>query len=1679
MQLYTRTLSILIILILATYAAHGQLTAGFTATPSSGCAPLVVAFTNTTTPATGTTYTWNLDNSTGSITLINPGTSYLTAGTYTITLTAVNGADTASDTQLITVYPDPAISFSVTDTVLCPGVTDTFSSTIVSGVPGMVTYLWSSGDGYTSTNSSYNHVYSFGGNFNVTLNATNSAGCSSILTKPAYIHVRTPPTAGFSASNTHICNPPVDAVFTSSATGSGPLTYKWNFGDGGSPSMLADPAHLYTATGAYSVQLTVTDSHGCQDSNTITGYINIINLTAAFTGPDSICLHSPASFTNTSSPYLSNIWLYGDGTTDASTNGYHIYPYAGSDTVKLVTYNGYCYDTVRHPIYVEHPASTFTITPTEPCPAPETSVFTATVLPGSTVTWVFGDGYSVIGNPATHNYTANGFYDVHMYVSSDLSCRDTSYKQYKIYNLIYDINIPYGEFKTGGCIPESVSFFDYYLTSTPGPGTTAYPYPVSSYAWNFGDGSPVSAADSPTHIFTSAGVYTVTSTILTANGCRDTSHAIVSAGIAPSVTFTASPTNICANNNDTNVTFTVKIISGTPDDYHWQFYSSIGATSSTSGSDTVLHYNFNHAGLYTCTLISFSDGCSSTFSRYNYITVDSPAAIIYDSIFCSSESTVHFFDSSEGEDSHIWVFGDGDTSSLKNPVHVYTVPAMYTGYLADYNAASGCRDTANFTVRPFSPDVSISTFDSAICRDNYVVIYPVVLSGTVFYYNWIAAGNYAQNNYFDFVDTFHTPGLYTVQLVVTDQNNCKDTITRTNYIHVAKPIANFIASSSIVCLPSQAAFFDSSTDVPGTFFSVFAWSFGDGGTAVTDSPSITHAYTNTGVYTATEIVTDNIGCKDTITKTLINVYHPTTSFSASITAGCAYFPINFTSISTASVTSYWTFGDGTTSTLPDPSHTYTDTGNYTVSLVVTDVHGCTDTFTRHNYINISKPSASFYMNDSVSVCPYFNVHFINTSTGGTTYKWNFGNGDSSIAFSPALTYSSPGYYTASLVVTNSSGCKDTAAAGHVNIFGYAGVLSYSPDTGCVPLTVTFNAALSSFTGFSSLTWDFSDGVTFTGTVSDTTYSHTYLLPGSFLPKLILTDTGCSTPSSTGKDTIKTDKINIGFKVSPNPVCVGDTLLLTDTSKSSRSVITARSWSYRGYTATTDTAYAFVTAAGNDSVSLTLTDGWGCSSVLKQDISAYTIGGITIFPDSVICTGTIASLSDTFPGGTWSSSNTTVASINTNSGVLTGIAGGASIITYRLTGGCLATIPVTVNAYPNPGIITGNAGVCTGSVVTLTDSVTGGTWNVTNSNAILTAPGILKGKTAGKDTLSYKVANGMCDSSAYKSITIYPLPDTGHITGQNTLCTGAIITLKDSLAKGIWTSSNLLIANIDSNTGTLKALIAGSVTIIYTVGPDSNGCINTSNFEIIISNIDFSVSKVISAVKCFNDKNGSIAVNISGGMPPIQLLWSTGSTGNTISNLDTGSYSIIITETATKCTVDDTFMITQPDTITITAEINEDLCRGSQGSVITNVSGGTSPYSYAWSDKNTGSAAEHLLMGNYDLTVTDNNGCRKQMSFIVPDTCNTIVIYDAISPNGDGINDTWIIFGIEKYPGNTVHVFDKYGDEVFAATNYNNDWEGKGKNGPLPDGTYYYLIKLNAANVAGGKNSFTGSILIKR
>lgn len=544
---------------------------------------------------------------------------------------------------------------------------------------------------------------------------------------------------------------------------------------------------------------------------------------------------------------------------------------------------------------------------------------------------------------------------------------------------------------------------------------------------------------------------------------------------------------------------------------------------------------------------------------------------------------------------------------------------------------------------------------------------------------------------------------------------------------------------------------------------------------------------------------------------------------------------------------------------------------------------------------------------------------------------------------------------------------------------------------------------------------------------------------------------------------------------PSVVCTGNTISLSDATPGG-------SWSSSAATAIVNVSTGVVTgvSAGAAVISYTVANPCG-TAVATKTITINASPPVAIIATGVtVCIGNTITMAATPAGGTWS---TATGSATVIAGVVTGVIAGTDTIRYTINTSCgpvTASQAIYVDELPDPGTVSGPPGVCVGATVVLGNSVSGGVWNTSDAAIATVAAGVVTGIGIGNAVISYTVSNGCGFSHVSKTITVYPLPNAGVINGPSTLCKGAVLRYMETVSGGVWSSGSPSIVGIDGSTGMGTAHDLGIAIITYAIGPDANGCSNIKTFELTVTAPLYSVTSTVSNVKCNGDSSGSIQINVSGSSGPFQYIWSNGDSSLLSDELPVGTYTLQLKELPTQCLTTASYTITAPDSVSVAADINNDLCLRSNGRIQIHTNGGVAPYTYQWSNNGTTALQEQLAAGSYDVTITDGNGCIKNRVFTVgEDTCEVIVVSDVITPNGDGINDVWVITGIKDYPANMVQVFNKWGDLLYEQYNYNNDWNGTGITGPLADGTYFYIVKLNDVNVAGGSNLFTGSILIKR
>ncbi|MEY4292562.1 MAG: hypothetical protein RIQ61_939, partial [Bacteroidota bacterium] len=238
-------------------------------------------------------------------------------------------------------------------------------------------------------------------------------------------------------------------------------------------------------------------------------------------------------------------------------------------------------------------------------------------------------------------------------------------------------------------------------------------------------------------------------------------------------------------------------------------------------------------------------------------------------------------------------------------------------------------------------------------------------------------------------------------------------------------VANFNANVLNGCAPLVVQFNDASTGNP----TAWQWNFGNSVSSTQKNPST--VFTSPGTYTITLTASNSTSTNTKTSVAYITVNaSPNVLFTASDSGNvCTPKTIQFTNQSTGiSNPSYlWNFGDGGTSTLPNPSHTYTNPGNYSVTLLISNSNGCSKSLTKQNFINlINKPnSVIIASNTSACTAPFTTILSANSNQTGVTYLWNFGDNTTGSGNSITHTYNALGTYTVQLISINTTGCKDT------------------------------------------------------------------------------------------------------------------------------------------------------------------------------------------------------------------------------------------------------------------------------------------------------------------------------------------------------------------------------------------------------------------------------------------------------------------------------------------------------------------------------------------------------------------------------------------------------------------------------------------------------------------------------
>ena len=359
--------------------------------------------------------------------------------------------------------------------------------------------------------------------------------------------------------------------------------------------------------------------------------------------------------------------------------------------------------------------------------------------------------------------------------------------------------------------------------------------------------------------------------------------------------------------------------------------------------------------------------------------------------------------------------------------------------------------------------------------------------------------------------------------------------------------------------------------------------------------------------------------------------------------------------------------------------------------------------------------------------------------------------------------------------------------------------------------------------------------------------------------------------------------------------------------------------------------------------------------------------------------------------------------------------GATDVTYSAVQEGAYTVVVSDGSCSSTSavlIVTGDLNAPVVSIVQPTCAVPDGTIEITDPTGAGLQYSIggsyqtnveFSGLTPGNYNVTVQDLAGTCTSSP-TVVTVNAVPSPPAVPAIGTISQPTCLAPGGSFTVTSPTGSNFEYSIDGTNfqaSPTFSGIAPGNYTL--TVIDNTTTCTTASTSNITITAP--SNAPVISLddqnnVSCFGQTDGSISINVTGGIAPLVYTWTPNiGTGANVSNLAAGSYSILVTD-AEGCSDTETFVVTQPEQLGVTGNVTNVICGSSNGSISANVNGGTAPYSYSWNNGTSTSSISNLTSGTYSVVVTDDNGCSINGSFNV---INTGALTVFVNPETSTIN----------------------------------------------------------------------------
>ncbi len=1003
------------------------------------------------------------------------------------------------------VFAQVSADFNASSISGCGSLQVTFYDQSTSTGGQIVSWSWNLG-GVNSSLQNPGRIFGTPGLYTICLTATDSQGNSDTECKEDFIQVFHLPEPEFTASPTSGCSP-LDVTFEDLSTSIDGNIVEWIWGVGGSTGVIIDDGTLPSITNTYyspdnfSVSLTVFDDNNCTNTVSVDDFITVFpqpQLAISYSNTFDCDPPLLASFSNDNQePNVIYFWDFGNGDPiyEGANPPQVIYNEVGQYSITVVAenQNTLCRDTA---VFVEvvsvgYPVD-FSFSQDEGCITSVITFFDESPMPADSIDWDFGDGTgSTLANP-THIYSQPDCYIVTLtrYVNG---CATTVASD-NCLNIYPFPSVSFTSQNLLGCtIPHTTDFFEVTTNN------------VDSWFWDFGDGF-TSADTNATHTYIDFGVYPVSLTITDIYGCTNSFVDTVKIlQLEAMMDFNqiggCSPLSFVLSENSSSVSPIVN--------WTWMVDTSFSDPNSLLyiSNEESPSFTIADTGLYDVTLIVTNElGCTDTVINYGGIGVGMTPVINFEAtpLYSCSGEAIQFTDlSSPFVNSWLWEFGDSTFSTEQNPAHEYNSADTFDVILTVFH--NGCNSTLEFTdyIITILPVGGFSIVRN--CVDlNYIEFFDESLGADSIIWDFGLPGNMDTSTLFNPTFVYPDTGCYIVkQTVFNFTTDCYD--EETMEICITEPFASFELDQVSGCVPLIINLIDSSR-----FAEQWEWNAPGATIATIDSINYTLTYNDPGTYSDVQLlITDVNGCQDsTLFTEDILVNGITIDFTSFPNGGCSPLNVQFFDNSTSlfgTINSWqWQFGSFVFPTsIPDPVYLFNETGNYDVTLSVTDDWGCSQSLTFPDAVHATEP-IPFFTGDNIG-CTSALASFFNASTGeGLTYFWDFGDLGTSTDQNPNHQYLDEGIFEVCLTITDVYGCPKTYCDSIEIANPVADFELDESYSNCPPFLVNFyNLSLNA----SQFEWDFGDG---SGVSNQENPPHVYTVPGIFDVSLIASSTAnCS------------------------------------------------------------------------------------------------------------------------------------------------------------------------------------------------------------------------------------------------------------------------------------------------------------------------------------------------------------------------------------------------------------------------------------------------------------------------------------------------------------------------------------------------------------------------------------------